>query len=97
MVNKLIYKLSDYASLDDLLKDVFEQEKILAKRGFVYTFYRYVLDNNLYVLEFSCDTVEDATWFPVWLNNEEMSIIFEERGKEDIVGNLTDSDSSPEA
>lgn len=89
MPNKIVYKVSDYKTLDDLYTRAFAQLRLLTDSNYVCWFYRAAFDNNLFMIDFASmdPTISDTV--PMWLDDEEAGMILKHRGVYDENADLT--------
>lgn len=81
IVSRMYFKRSNYATVEELLQEIFKQYEILLKNGYATVCYRSLVDENLYILEFCLTdaTVNKVFMMPVFITKEEAYMLEESR------------------
>lgn len=77
-VSKLIFKKSDFDSLEDLFTVVGKQMQILTQSNNSMIFYQLQDVSDVYVLEYcpiGLEDINEETKFPTWLDVDELAVI----------------------
>lgn len=72
--NKVYYKVSDYATREDMFDDLFEFASYLMSHSMWVVCYALLGDTNVYVVEYASQDQMINRHIPVWMTPEEVDV-----------------------
>lgn len=77
VVNRIMFKRSNYKSLQELYEEINRQAVILLENNYAVSTYKSLNDDNIYIVEYATmdGQMTDVFVFPVWLTPQEAKAV----------------------